>query len=50
MNLDDKQSKGTHWISLFFDRNKAVYLILLGLNSFINKSYAKSMINPSFTT
>ena len=25
INLDDKQNKRTHWISLFFDRNTAVY-------------------------
>ena len=24
-NLDDKKSKGTHWISLFIDRNTTVY-------------------------
>ena len=25
IKLDDKNSKGTHWISLFIDRNAAVY-------------------------
>ena len=25
INLFDKQSKGTHWLSLFFDRHTAVY-------------------------
>ena len=30
MNLDNKQSKGTHWVSLFFDRNKAVYFNSFG--------------------
>ena len=25
INLDDKNSKGTHWVSLFIDRNVAVY-------------------------
>ena len=24
-NLDDKKGKGTHWVSLFIDRNTAVY-------------------------
>ena len=33
-NLDDKNSKGTYWISLFIDRNAAVTLILLELNIF----------------
>ena len=27
INLDDKQRKGTHWVSLFIDRNTAVYKI-----------------------
>ena len=25
INVDDKQSKGTHWILLFIDRHAAVY-------------------------
>ena len=25
INLDDRNSKGTHWVSLFIDRNLAVY-------------------------
>ena len=25
ISLDDKQSRGTHWVSLFVDRNEAVY-------------------------
>ena len=25
INLDDKKSKGIHWVSLFFDRNKLAY-------------------------
>ena len=25
INLNDKKSKGIHWVSLFFDRNKLVY-------------------------
>ena len=25
MNLDDKNSKGTHWFSLFIDRSKVLY-------------------------
>ena len=25
LNIDDKQNKGTHWVSLFTDRNTAVY-------------------------
>ena len=26
INLNDKQCKGTHWVSLFIDINTAVYL------------------------
>ena len=26
INLDNKKSKGIHWVSLFIDRNTAVYL------------------------
>ena len=36
-NLDEKQSKGIHWVSLFIDRNTAYTLILLGLNIFHKK-------------
>ena len=25
INLDDKKCKGTHWVSLFIDRNTAIY-------------------------
>ena len=25
INFDDKKSKGTHWVSLFIDRNTAAY-------------------------
>ena len=30
-NLDDKKSKGTHWVSLFSDRNATVYFDSLGI-------------------
>ena len=30
INLDDKKSKGTHWISLFIDRHTAVYFDSFG--------------------
>ena len=26
INLDDKNSKGTHWVSLFIDKNTAAYI------------------------
>ena len=31
INLDDKQSKGTHWVSLFIDRKTAVYFDSFGI-------------------
>ena len=31
INLDDKNSKGTHWVSLFIDRNLAVYFDSFGI-------------------
>ena len=37
INLYDKQSKETHWVSLYIDRNTDVYLILLRLNTFHKK-------------
>ena len=31
INLDYKNSKGTHWVSLFIDRNTAVYFDSFGI-------------------
>ena len=31
INFSDKNSKGTHWVSLFIDRNLAVYSDLFGI-------------------
>ena len=31
INLDDNQSKETHWVSLFIDRDTAVYLDCFGI-------------------
>ena len=31
INLDDKQSKGTHWVSLFTDRHTTVYFDSFGI-------------------
>ena len=35
INLDTKQSKGTYSVSLFIDRNKALFFDRSGLNIFI---------------
>ena len=47
INLDDKKSKGTHWASLFIDRNKLYTLILLDLNILLKKYETKRQINYS---
>ena len=31
INLNDKQSKGKHWVSLFIDRNVVVYFDSFGI-------------------
>ena len=31
INLDGKQSKGTHWVSLFIDKNTALYFDSFGI-------------------
>ena len=31
INLDDKKSKGKHWVSLSIDRNAAVYFDSFGI-------------------
>ena len=31
INIDDKRSTGTHWVSLFVDRNTAVYFDSFGI-------------------
>ena len=47
INLNDKQSKETHWLSLFIDRNTVVYYDSFGLEyilqSILNKVKDKSI-------
>ena len=31
INIDDKSSKSTHWVSLFIDRNTTVYFDSFGI-------------------
>ena len=33
INLDDKRSKGTHWVSLFIDRNTVVFFDSFGIEN-----------------
>ena len=47
-NLDDKQSKGTHWVSLFIDKNTAVYFNLFRIEELLNKVKDKSVTHIIF--
>ena len=37
INLDDKNSKRTHWVSLFVKKRQLYTLILMKLNIFLKK-------------
>ena len=37
INLNNKKSKGAHWVSLLIDRNKAVYFDSFGIDIFLEK-------------
>ena len=43
-NLDDKNTKGRHWVSLFIDINTAVYFDSSGIE-YISREETKSKIN-----
>ena len=43
-NLDDKNTKGRHWVSLFIDINTAVYFDSSGIE-YISQEETKSKIN-----
>ena len=48
INLDDKQYKGTRWVSLFIDRNTAVYFDSFG-SEYILKNVLNKIKNKSIT-
>ena len=52
INRDDKNSKGTHWVSLFIDRNTAVYSDFFGIEyiplEVLNKIRYKSITHNMF--
>ena len=52
INLDDKNSKGAHWVSLFIDRNLAVYFDSFGIEyipqEVLNKIRDKSITQNIF--
>ena len=37
LNLDDNQSKGTHWVSLFIDKNAVVYYVLFEIEHILQE-------------
>ena len=52
INLDDKNSKGTHWVSLFIDKSIAVYFDFFGIGyipqEVLNKIKDKSITHNIF--
>ena len=48
INLDDNQSKGTHWFSLFIDRNTAMYFDSFGIE-YIPQEVFNKIENNSIT-
>ena len=52
INLDNKKSKGTHWVPLFIDRKLAVYFGLFGIEyipqEILNKIKGKSITHNIF--
>ena len=54
INFDDKKIKGTHWVSLFINRNTTVYFDSFGIENSpqenLNKTKDKSIIHNIFRT
>ena len=52
INIDDKQSKGTHWVLLFIDRNTGVHFDAFGTEfipqEVLNKIKDKSITHDIF--
>ena len=48
INIDDKKSKGVHWISSFIDRNTAVYFDSFGIE-YIPQEVLNKIKNESIT-
>ena len=47
--LDDKNSKGTHWVSLFIDKNVAMYFDSFGIEN-ISQQVLNKIKDKSITT
>ena len=41
INLGDKQSKVTHWVSIFIERNKAMYFDSFGIEYILQEVLSK---------
>ena len=41
INIDDKSSKGTHWVSLFINKNTAVYFDSFGIEFILQEVLSK---------
>ena len=48
INLDDKDRKGTHWVSLFIDRNTSVYFSSFGIE-YISQEVSKKIRDKSIS-
>ena len=48
INLDDKQSKGAHWVTLFIARNTAVYFDSFG-TEYISQEVLSKIKDKSIT-
>ena len=48
INIDDKNSEGTHWVSLFIDKNIAIYFDSFGIK-YIPKEVLNKIKDKSFT-
>ena len=49
INLDDKKSKGTHWVSLFIDRNEAKHFDCFGIKYISLEILNKIRVNQLLT-
>ena len=49
INLDDKSSKGTHWVLLFIDKNTAIYFDSFGIIEYIPQDVLNKIKDKSIT-
>ena len=46
INLDNKNSKATHWVSLFINKNTAVYFDFFGIKYIFQEVLNKIKVKP----